>query len=1215
MESQRRRSFSMVLLLFLSTLTTAFIPAVSADDRILLDLSSDHVTLMQGDSTNVTITVENNDSAIHDFNLSLDSSLTPSAWNVTLADTTMHQLGPAVFGFSNSTTVIVRLASNATLADHGSVTIVVNRSGTTISSAITLYLSVAPSYLPSINNTVVGDAGLITMETGAMMNLSIPISNLGSATDHLVLSVDEEPDLSGFWASWTGGSSGNNGTGNNTGGNNTGNGTGNNTGGNNTGNGTGNNTGGNNTGNGTGNVSVGPTEFSLNLTVAATNLTAVLDSVNLSSNGSYLVNWVLQENGSILPDYSGVYNWTSDGSNHSWNSTWNLTTGEWCFSADLTHNLTPEASVSSCANVTASSSGGGSSISRSIPSGWDVRWIESTLANMSAGEERMATLRVSVPNGEAPGDYGFTLSAGSAMGNFSISETIVVHVNGTHNLTLAADDGGMLWLPNATSTVVFTVENAGTSEAEAIYSLTDVIGHCTASLVVGEANGDRLDNGESDTFVVNVSINPASHEGDTCELVVEAWDEIGEVTYSHSMLLTLGRTWGFSLQSVEDNLTLSPGGTVAANVQILNTGTEVDCIRLNVEQGVSGVNITSNQSYAQVNRGEVIDLSISASATSDTLAVGTHTIHLIADCSSSNTTVDIFTNLTILPWSSIRMAGPLGGAFDVDANAPTLVNLTLNNDGTGPANATLDWSGAPAGFTITPSNETTVEPGNASTMSLSVAIDDDVASGTYSFTIMALNPVDGSTWDSISVAAQVDQRAEVRLLIATNSLPVSSRADVSFNTTIINDGNEADTFSLNLQGANGFEVSITPQNIQLGAGQSADVMLSLRRAGAQGDVTMILTVTSQSDEDVTDSVNITATFPNVEVRTTLATTGTEVTADGQATMTLFLENLGEAQDTLLVTGPTGFNCNHPAQITLDAGSPASSHTVICSPISDLLAGTHWVNFTSTSLADASQSSTASTQIDVLPTRTSSGDPMISVEFSGDDWSLPWNSSATYTVTVINSGNEQVNGFLLLTGEHALEMYPEWTLVESGNSISLFSVAPGASSTYSLSIRPVGWMDVGIVDLRIEASGTLDDGHGFSIASNTVQITVEHEPDDPTEAVLWEGGPMVNAANLAIAMIAGWVVAALLVLWMRRSSQKQKKKTISDAWIDAGEEEKEEEKESDLKEGEVRADDDGTARCHACDSRIRLPKEKEPPFRFKCPTCSVMNRVVEPADSE
>ena len=1128
----------------------------------------------------------------------------------------MHQLGPAVFGFSNSTTVIIRLSQNATLADHGSVTIVVNRSGTTISTAITLYLSVSPSYLPDIENTAVGDAGLVSMETGSMVNLSIPISNLGSATDHLVLSVDEEPDLSGFWANWAGGNSGNNGTGNNTGGNNTGNGTGNNTGGNNTGNGTGNNTGGNNTGNGTGNTTVGPTEFVLNLTVASTNLTAIVDSVNLSANGSYLVNWALQENGSILPDYAGVYNWTSDGSNHSWNSTWNLTAGGWCFSADLAHNLSPNASVSSCANVT-SNSGGSSSISRSIPSGWDVRWINSTLTNMSAGEMRVATLRVSVPNGEAPGDYGFTLSAGSAMGNFSISETIVVHVNGTHNLTMAADDGSMLWLPNATSTVVFTVENAGTSEAEAIYSLTDVIGACTASLVIGDANGERLDNGETDTFTANVTINPDSHEGDSCELIAEAWDQIGEISYSFSTTLTVGQIWGFSLQSVNENLTLSPGGSVGGTVQVLNTGTEADCIRLNLEVGISGVNITSNQTYAQVNRGEVIDLSFSATTASDTLAVGTHTIHLIADCSSSNTTVDVFTNLTILPWSTIRMAGPLGGAFDVDANNPSVVNMTLNNDGTGPANATLDWSGAPAGFTITPSNETTVVPGNDTTMSLLVTIDDDIPSGTYSFTILALNPTDGTTWDSISISAQVDQRAEVRLLIASDSLPVSSRADVAFNTTIINDGNEADTFSLILQGATGFDASITPQNIQLGAGQSADVTISLRRAGAQGDVTMTLTVTSQSDEDVTDSVNITATFPNVEIRTTLATTGTEVTADGQTTMTLFLENLGEAQDTLLVTSPTGFSCNHPAQITLDAGSPASSHTVTCSPVAGLLAGTHWVNFTSTSLADASKSSTASTQIDVLPTRTSTGDPMISVEFTGDDWSLPWNSSATYTVTVTNSGNEQVNGFLLLTGEYALDMYPEWTLIESGNSISLFSVAPGASSTYSLSIRPVGWMSVGVVDLRVEASGNLPDGHGFSIASNTVQITIEHEPEEPKEAVLWEGGPMVNAANLAIAMLSGWIFAALLIFWIRRSSVTRKKKTISDAWVDAAEkqEEKEESKDSDLKEGEVRADEDGTARCHSCDSRIRLPKEKVPPFRFKCPSCDLMNRVVEPASDE
>ncbi|MDP6907037.1 MAG: hypothetical protein QF440_06430, partial [Candidatus Thalassarchaeaceae archaeon] len=242
MDTERRRSFSLSILLILSIFSSIFMPTVSADSRIVLDLSTDHLTLMQGDSANVTLTVENNDSSIHDFDISLDLAQVSSAWNVTLADSTINQLGPAVFGFSNSTTVIVHLASNATLSDHSTVTIMVNHSGTNISSSITLYLSVAPSYLPMIMSTAVGNSGLVTTEIGSTIDLAIPISNNGSAIDHIILSVDEQPDLTGFWSNWTGSSSGNNTGGNNTGGNNTG---GNNTGGNNTG---GNNTGGNNTG-------------------------------------------------------------------------------------------------------------------------------------------------------------------------------------------------------------------------------------------------------------------------------------------------------------------------------------------------------------------------------------------------------------------------------------------------------------------------------------------------------------------------------------------------------------------------------------------------------------------------------------------------------------------------------------------------------------------------------------------------------------------------------------------------------------------------------------------------------------------------------------------------------------------------------------------------------------------------------------------------------
>ena len=133
-----------------------------------------------------------------------------------------------------------------------------------------------------------------------------------------------------------------------------------------------------------------------------------------------------------------------------------------------------------------------------------------------------------------------------------------------------------------------------------------------------------------------------------------------------------------------------------------------------------------------------------------------------------------------------------------------------------------------------------------------------------------------------------------------------------------------------------------------------------------------------------------------------------------------------------------------------------------------------------------------------------------------------------------------------------------------------------------------------------------------MSSPSTTLTVEFDDPPPKEAELWDGGPMVNAANLAIAMLSGWIFAGLLVMWMRFSSKSRAKKSTQDAWDDAMEEEN---KNADLKHGEIRGDEDGTARCHACDSRIRLPTDKAAPFRCQCPTCEEMNRVMPPREED
>ena len=1193
MPSERRRSLTLSLLLLSSVFLAAFAPVVAADDRVLLDLSNDHLVIGQGESANLTLTIENNDSSIRDFDLSVDDSLTSAAWNVSLADTHIAGVLPT---FSTSTTVIVHLAADATLDDGGTVDILVAHAGTNISSTITLHLSVTPSWLPEIDHTTAGDAGLVTLEAGDTVNLSIPVKNAGSALDHIVLAVDETADLADFWANWGGGQPTNGSEGGDNGTNNTGNNTG------------GNNTGGNNT-NGTGNGTLGPVQLLLNSSAGNGTLAAFLDSVNLTANLSYLVDWDLRLNGSVVPHDAGAYNWTSDGSDHAWNRSWNLSAGEWCFTASLRANLSTLDSVASCQQVSVSngSGGNGTSMGRAAPTGWQAHWVDSTLQNMSAGETRMATLTLQVPLGESPGDHGLLLSAGSAMGNFTISETIVVRVNGTHNLTISADDAGVNWLPNGTGDVTFTVHNAGSAEAESIYSLLAVDGECSATLEAADADGARLGAGASEEVPVSVQIDADAGEGDECDLTLGAWDEIGETGHAHTFILTVGAAHGLAWVSTED-LLLTPGTPGSGLVTVRNVGTESADIRLVVAS--EDLSVSADAAFVTVAAGETADLSWSAETPAETDVVGTVSVDLSVETDDASATLLGSTNVSVLPWSDIRLSGPAGSAFTVDADAPTVVDFTVENDGTGSAEAVLDWLGAPLGFTVSVDAGDSVEAGASASLAMTVEVDASVASGSYDFTVLTVDPIDRSEWDRTEITAHVSQRAEVRLLLASDAKPVSSRADTSFTATVVNDGNEPDTFAISISGAAGFDVTISPQNLGLDAGESADVTLTLRRTGATGDVEMTLSAESQADAAVSDAVGLTATVPAVAVQVTAATNTDAIAAGGDVHLTLFLENLGEAEDTLLVTGPAGFACDHPSQVTLAAGAAASSHAVTCTADAGSAAGSHWLNYTVTSLTDAAVMDGTADAVEIAPTRAADGSPLLAVTLSGDDWSLPWNSSATYTVTVTNAGNEPITGNLVLAGEDVDALHPAWSMAESGQAVNLFSVASGASSTYTLTLTAGGEPDIGTIDFRVEASGTLGDGQGYAVASETVTMTVEHSPAPPTEAELWEGGPMVNAGDLAVAMLTGWIFAALLLLFIRASARRRAGDATKDAWDAAAEEES---KDDDLAQGEIRPDEDGTARCHACEARIRLPTEKDAPFRFKCPTCTEMNRVMPPRE--
>ena len=105
-----------------------------------------------------------------------------SLWTATPTSSSIANVLPT---YNTSTTIVVQLAESATPSDNGMFTIVVNESDGSASSSIDVYVSVAVVYNPHLDATGVGDQGLLSIQPGQSVDLSIPVSNHDRLWTHI----------------------------------------------------------------------------------------------------------------------------------------------------------------------------------------------------------------------------------------------------------------------------------------------------------------------------------------------------------------------------------------------------------------------------------------------------------------------------------------------------------------------------------------------------------------------------------------------------------------------------------------------------------------------------------------------------------------------------------------------------------------------------------------------------------------------------------------------------------------------------------------------------------------------------------------------------------------------------------------------------------------------------------------------------------------------
>ena len=185
-------------------------------------------------------------------------------------------------------------------------------------------------------------------------------------------------------------------------------------------------------------------EINVTVSTNSTHMFSIFELTNLTLGGNYEILFEVQTNDTfpVLTDF-GWDNFSATALNDMryYNSTYS--NDSYCINVILSNTGIVLDSDSVCFEIPNSSGSSSTSMSislsknsRNIPTGWAIYWIDDVFTNMTPMSSETGVLRITIPNGTAPGYIGIRLWASSTQGNVSMSTVIVIQAVSYTHLTL-----------------------------------------------------------------------------------------------------------------------------------------------------------------------------------------------------------------------------------------------------------------------------------------------------------------------------------------------------------------------------------------------------------------------------------------------------------------------------------------------------------------------------------------------------------------------------------------------------------------------------------------------------------------------------------------------------------------------------------------------------------------------------------------------------------
>jgi hypothetical protein len=316
-----------------------------------------------------------------------------------------------------------------------------------------------------------------------------------------------------------------------------------------------------------------------------------------------------------------------------------------------------------------------------------------------------------------------------------------------------------------------------------------------------------------------------------------------------------------------------------------------------------------------------------------------------------------------------------------------------------------------------------------------------------------------------------------------------------------------------------------------------------------------------------------------------------------------LTNTGNSDDTFSVS-TVGADCGLDATVSLAPGLASTPLGWSCTVPNDATAGQRIITFRAVSSIRSNVAVEYSILYDVEPSWP--GDSLVALSFESPSVSLGVDSSTSTVLTVQNLANAEVSGTLDVLGQDTGVLLLEWVRLSDQSATSDYTLTPGSSIEFKLTIiSNTARTATSEVVVRATSSGG---GVLTSDQSLPLIVSVEGPALPPNGLSLPLGLSVSQPATLGV-MGAGWLIAALAIMVLRRRNDSDDVDKVYDEASSEDDQEEEEEQE-ELGYNECRMDGESKVNCPTCDARLGVPRGSTPPFRFTCPQCDNKIRVIE-----